>query len=185
LVPYFLVEKVSYQDRLPWPTNRTDGLGYSLQRLSMTGYGNDPTNWFAAPPATGGSGMMDTDGDGMPDDWEMAYDFNENNPADANQDADGDGLTNLEEYQSGTHPRNGTDYLKVASVSVVSGQPRIRFTAVAGRTYTLQYRNSFGAGDWARLIDVPIQATTGLTELVDISATGTQRFYRLVTPATP
>jgi hypothetical protein len=48
----------------------------------------------------------DSDGDGMPDDWELANGFDPHNPADAQQDADGDGLTNLQEFQLGTNPHN-------------------------------------------------------------------------------
>jgi len=40
----------------------------------------------------------DTDGDGMPDAWEKAHGLNPNDPADANQDLNGDGYTNLEKY---------------------------------------------------------------------------------------
>jgi hypothetical protein len=53
----------------------------------------------------------DSDGDGLPDAWEMRYGLN---PASAvgddgaSGDPDGDGLTNAEEYAAGTHPR-GTD----------------------------------------------------------------------------
>lgn len=46
----------------------------------------------------------DTDGDGMPDFWEKKYGFNPEDPADGNEDADGDGYTNLEEYLNNTHP---------------------------------------------------------------------------------
>jgi hypothetical protein len=48
---------------------------------------------------------VDWDADGMPDDWEIAYGFN---PLlnDANGDPDGDGLTNLEEYEHETDPFN-------------------------------------------------------------------------------
>lgn len=52
------------------------------------------------------SATGDADGDGMPDWWEDFYGFNKNNPADANQDADNDGSTNLDEYQRKTDPRN-------------------------------------------------------------------------------
>jgi hypothetical protein len=52
------------------------------------------------------SGPIDTDGDGMPDDWETSNGFNPNDPADAAQDADGDGLTNVAEYQNDSDPHN-------------------------------------------------------------------------------
>src|SRR6266545_4856046 len=50
---------------------------------------------------------QDSDGDGMPDDWETRFNLNPNDPADALQDSDGDGLPNLEEYRRRClNPRN-------------------------------------------------------------------------------
>jgi hypothetical protein len=48
---------------------------------------------------------VDWDGDGLPDDWEMAYGLN---PGlnDSGIDLDGDGLTNLDEYELDTDPLN-------------------------------------------------------------------------------
>jgi hypothetical protein len=48
---------------------------------------------------------VDWDADGIPDDWEIRYGLN---PwlNDANLDSDGDGLTNLQEYELGTDPFN-------------------------------------------------------------------------------
>gem|GEM_PF-1526423 len=44
----------------------------------------------------------DTDGDGIPDDVEVREGMDPNNPADALEDADHDGLSNLDEYRRGT-----------------------------------------------------------------------------------
>lgn len=49
--------------------------------------------------------VADTDGDGLPNDYETANGFNPNSAADASHDPDADGLTVLQEFQRGTNPR--------------------------------------------------------------------------------
>jgi hypothetical protein len=49
----------------------------------------------------------DADGDALADDWEAAVGLNPTTAEDAAMDSDGDGLTNLQEFQAGSHP-NGT-----------------------------------------------------------------------------
>jgi len=46
----------------------------------------------------------DTDSDGMPDWWEEKYNLNPEDLTDAYMDNDGDGYTNLKEYEIGTNP---------------------------------------------------------------------------------
>ena len=47
---------------------------------------------------------IDGDRDGLPDHWERTYGFDPLDPADATADADGDGVSNLEEYRTSAHP---------------------------------------------------------------------------------
>ncbi|PYK32160.1 MAG: hypothetical protein DME57_00885, partial [Verrucomicrobia bacterium] len=105
-VPYVVVDRVVYSDRAPWYPG-ADGFGQSLTRVNLNLYGNDPANWVAATPTPAPTVTNpDRDGDGIPNDWEIAYGLNPDDPADAAQDPDGDGYTNLQEYQAGTDPRN-------------------------------------------------------------------------------
>lgn len=46
----------------------------------------------------------DGDRDGMSDCWELSCGLSPDDPQDAAQDVDQDGLTNLEEFEAGTHP---------------------------------------------------------------------------------
>ena len=50
------------------------------------------------------SNVIDTDGDGIPNKWELLYGLNPLDPSDGSSDPDGDELTNLQEFQRGTNP---------------------------------------------------------------------------------
>ena len=187
LVPYILVDQVAYQDRAPWSTN-ADGFGMSLQRVNANLYGNDPVNWMAAAPNPGPGGVVvdpDMDHDGMLDAWEIANGFDPNNPDDAALDADGDGLTNLQEYLAGTDPRDANSKFEIDSITSDGGGRHIRFNAVAGKTYTLLFRDSLVTGAWAKLKDAPVPGVTQLLTVTDSSPATAGRYYRIVTPAQP
>jgi len=47
--------------------------------------------------------VVDTDGDGLPDEWEERHGLDPKTP-DADEDKDGDGFTNAEEFAAGTDP---------------------------------------------------------------------------------
>ena len=61
-------------------------------------------------PEYHGTPRIDSDGDGMPDSWELMYGLNPNDPSDAVLDCNGDGYTNIEKYINGIDPRVKVDW---------------------------------------------------------------------------
>jgi YD repeat-containing protein len=55
-------------------------------------------------PLDSSDALRDTDGDGMPDGWEMMFGLLPANASDATNDSDADGLSNLQEFLFGTNP---------------------------------------------------------------------------------
>ena len=63
---------------------------------------------------------VDSDNDGLPNEWEKKFGLNPNDAADAALDKDADGFTNLEEFEAKTDPsdpKSHPDYLASLSVS--------------------------------------------------------------------
>ncbi len=188
VTPYINVDKAEYWDSAPWPSG-ADGTGKSLQRQSRTVIGNDPSNWAATPATpgavnTGEAPILDSDGDGLPDAWEIANGLDRFNAADAAADKDGDGQTNMQEYIAGTDPQNGASFLVATPSPAAGGGCVIHFIARAGHSYTVQWRTDLAAGVWQKLTDVAAPGSDTPVDVTDATA-NPQRFYRLVTPAQP
>jgi hypothetical protein len=73
--------------------------------------------------------------------------------------------------------------LQITSASRVGNECTLHFVAEAGKTYTVQFRDSLTTGTWMKLIDVSAQPSTGDYSVTDSGATGESRFYRIVTTA--
>ena len=128
--------------------------------------------------------LSDSDGDGMDDDWETENGLNPNDPNDANDNADGDILSNREEYDAGTDPNDASSFLQITSLVMEPEHPvRISFLAVSNKTYSVQFTDSLTLGSWSRLEDVPAASTNRVVELEDpVLPLPPERYYRLVTP---
>ncbi len=180
-VPYLLVEQLDYLNASPWPIG-AGGTGSSLQRNAASDYGNDPNNWFIAAP-TAGNGNNDTNGDGLPDAWQLLYWPSVNDPEAApGADPDGDDFNNRQEYLAGTIPTNAASFLKIDSVEVSGPSRLIRFTAVAGKTYTVLYKNSLADANWQQVTNMSAQGSNGPVSVTDSAGAPPSRYYRLVTP---
>ena len=88
----------------------------------------------------------DLDGDGMPDAWErtlMAASGGTKTLADIRPggDDDGDGMTNLAEYLAGTYAFDPEDGFTLSILGVEAGRSQLEFTAIRGRTYTIESSN--------------------------------------------
>lgn len=166
------------------PAIGTQAPGQSAGRFSdgsATFLSLSPTPGFAnAIP------LSDFDGDGIPDIWEQSYGLNPTFAGDALGDLDGDGQTNLAEYLAGTNPQNSGDAFRAELLPFGATGLVIRFVAVAGKTYSVQYKTSLADAQWQKLGDVSEQAVTGIVEVPDTAAASAgKRFYRIVTPAAP
>jgi alpha-tubulin suppressor-like RCC1 family protein len=92
-------------------TGLTPGTTYQFTVLARDAAGNgsgfSPTLSVTTLPPTGPS-VIDTDGDGISDAWELAHGLNPNSAADALLDLDNDGQSNFAEYLAGTDPQRNT-----------------------------------------------------------------------------
>jgi CotH kinase protein/Lamin Tail Domain/Bacterial TSP3 repeat len=181
---WVIVDEVIYGNQNPWPTS-ANGFGSALHRRSVNRNGNDPENWYAAP-ATPGNAQVDNDGDGLPNDWEADHSLNPNDPGDAALDSDGDGLTNYQEFLCGSDPWHPASVFRFDSIITSNGVVQLLFTAMADRSYSIQFRNSLDAGSWQNLTNLSAAAITRALVIPGFSTDGADaRFYRLVTPAMP
>jgi len=188
-------EPLAYQwyfNTLPLPTATSASLALTNVDPSQAGtYQVIVTN--SVGQATSQSAYLtvlatDSDGDGIPDWWMnlhfghptgKAYDHSR-----AQDDPDGDGMSNLKEYLSGTDPLNPNSCLRLQAGAGIAGS--VKFTAVAGLTYTMQFSTNLLSGIWFKLMDVPSDPTTRLLNLNDSGTTNAPyRFYRVVTPLQP
>lgn len=129
---------------IDWVTNRTG------QIISRPGDIGGFPRLKLLPPA------VDTDHDGMPDDYEVDNALNPNDADDRNGDPDGDGFTNLEDYLNSLVPYDytslGTDSLPPAAPSgllakTFSGE-QIDLTWTDNANNERGYRVQYSENDW-------------------------------------
>ncbi len=118
----------------------------------------------------------DSDGNGLPDAWEM-----ENFGTlrvDPDADSDHDGLSNYQEYLAGTDPRDARSLLQITSILRGSGGDPTRvvlaWTSEPTRYYAIEKRAALGgANAWYTLVELPWLGANN----VGFNDTTSQQFY--------
>jgi Tol biopolymer transport system component len=117
----------------------------------------------------------DSDGDGMDDDWEVAFFGNLSRTGDG--DLDQDGYTDAEEFRAGTNPGNNGSVLRVLTLTRANGGPTtILWASAPGRTYRVEYKDDLNA-PW---LELGMASAFGPTGSITDGAPGSMRFYRVV-----
>jgi subtilisin-like proprotein convertase family protein len=124
--------------------------------------------------------FVDSDGDGMPDDYETANSFDPQ-VADGAADSDGDGMTNKQEYLAATNPRDPTSVLRISEIRRSGDDILITFPTVFAKRYRLEQCSDLATGVWSTVED-NIAGTGGSVTSFDfaVSDVATVRMYHVV-----
>ena len=122
----------------------------------------------------------DTDADGLPDRWEIRHFGSTNAPGGGpNDDPDGDGLTNWEEFRAGTHPVEAASLLRFTAVELLGNEVHVSLATVAGKRYQLERVDDLSSPAWSA-VGESVVGTGGLVWMTDtVEATHASRFYRI------
>jgi hypothetical protein len=103
------------------------------------------------------SPYADSDGDGIPDAWMLQH-FGHltglaSDQSRAQDDPDGDGMSNLQEYIAGTDPLNAASVFKTTITLVVATNGAVlSWPASPGKTYRVRYKDDLNDPQW---LDAP------------------------------
>jgi hypothetical protein len=114
----------------------------------------------------------DSNANGLPDAWEMAYGVN-----DAEADADGDGQSNLEEFAANTNPTNAASAFRILSAGrQTNGYFGLTWSSVGGTRYRVQFSNGDTNGGFTGVFTDVVRDLTNEMDLSAYGAASTQSF---------
>jgi Tol biopolymer transport system component len=141
----------------------------------VSGDQNETTDAFYAlvPQSVVG----DSDGDGLPDEWEQRYFAGLQQGS--NDDPDGDAMTNSAEYRTGTDPTSAASLFAIQTVVLTAdGTITLTWPAAPDRTYQVELTESLSAPQWSPAPTAPVIAN-GIVQFSDNVNGLPQRFFRI------
>jgi hypothetical protein len=134
-----------------------------------------------SPPGSGttwGEDLYGKNGapDGLPDDWQALYwGYKPSSWGAPNEDSDGDGATNWQEFLAGTNPMDPRSVLRMQWVRAPQGR-RLQWNTVPGLIYQVQLGANFT--DWVDYGAARLAA--GTTDSLAVTELGRMAFYRII-----
>jgi len=118
--------------------------------------------------------VIDLDGDSLGDVWEQFYNAT---TLTAGGDADGDGISNLNESRAGTNPFSSTSIFAARSYTQTGGTAHLVFPSLAGKVYVVQ--TSTDLQGWTNA-GSSFTGTGGDVQVTLHGMTGSVRFFQAV-----
>jgi hypothetical protein len=130
-------------------------------------------------------GDLDTDADGMPDWWMLGYYNHATGQAGdnslVNQDSDGDGMSNLQEYLAGTDPTDPQSNFRITNISTVGNDISVTWTTGPNKTNQLERSSSPATNaSWFGVGMLTIGTGSPVTQTDVGAATNPPTFYRVL-----
>ena len=121
-------------------------------------------------------------GDGIPNGWKQQYGLDPFDPTVAGADPDGDGMSNLQEYLSGTDPTNSASYFHILSIATQGNDTLITWMTAGGLTNAVETTPNPG-GSYSNISGNIIITGNGVTttNYLDLGAVTNAplQFYRI------
>jgi hypothetical protein len=118
--------------------------------------------------------MLDLNGNGMSDVWEWVYSATNLDP---NADADGDGMSNLQEALAGTNPFDSNSVPRISVFTVSATNNSVTMPAQLGKLYQLQSCADLSSSNWLTETSLVVRAGSSITFPSPVNPT--MKFYRI------
>jgi hypothetical protein len=153
--------------------NWSNTTGWS--NLMVTAIDNDLhiTGFYTAP-----AGNPDSNGNGIPDEWEQQVFGNLTNSATG--DNDGDGLDNFGEWVAGTHPTNAQSVFRFTNLVQNAGSGRVlSWYSESNRFYTLGLSSNLLLDPFSSKLTNRMPANPPVNVYTDVVERSGASFYRV------